>query len=57
MKGSVLIESGGLTAAESVGRIMKKIFDDELAVELSLWGKQGNDNFSTTNFFNIMKGN
>lgn len=46
---------GGDTVVEIVGRAMKKIMVDEVASKFSMKGQKGNENFSETKTWGIVK--
>ncbi|CAL8138332.1 unnamed protein product, partial [Orchesella dallaii] len=52
---SQLLMSGGDTVAQFVGRVLKKVFSEELSVKFSMWGHKDNKNFSATNIWLVVK--
>lgn len=53
---SEMQECGGDSVVEFVGRVMRKVMTDDLAIQFSLWGHKNNQNFSVTRTWIALKG-
>lgn len=53
---SVFVTVGGTNLVDFVGRSLRRLFSEEVAVKFSLKGQRGNLNFSSTNAWKCLKG-